>query len=96
MTTDYVLDETYTLLRLHASLELLRNLDHLLSRTRSIERLWIAEEDFHRVFRLMLNREDRVWSFTDCTSFIVMESRSIRDAFSFDGNFAEAGYSVHP
>ena len=96
VTTDYVLDETYTHLRLRANLGFVRGLVGLLGGSRSIVQLWVGEEDFKRALRLMLEREDKVWSFTDCTSFVLMESMGIRDAFTFDANFREAGFSAHP
>jgi len=96
VTSDYVLDEAYTLLRLRANLGLVRTLDLLLGRSRSLVQLWIGEEDFRRALRLMLEREDKVWSFTDCTSFVAMESMNVRDAFTFDSNYREAGFATHP
>ena len=95
-TSDYILDEAFTLLRLRANLRLVRELDLLVGRSNSLVQLWIGEEDFRRALRLMLEREDKVWSFTDCTSFAVMESMSIRDAFTFDSNYREAGFAIHP
>ena len=35
-------------------------------------------------------------SFTDCTSFEVMDKYGIREAFTFDADFAKAGYRVLP
>lgn len=35
-------------------------------------------------------------SFTDCTSFAVMDKFGIAEAFTFDADFAKAGYRVVP
>jgi uncharacterized protein len=35
-------------------------------------------------------------SFTDCTSFEVMDKFGIKEAFTFDADFAKAGYGVIP
>jgi predicted nucleic acid-binding protein len=35
---------------------------------------------------------DKSWSYTDCTSFAVMERLGIATAFSFDYNFSQYGY----
>lgn len=34
---------------------------------------------------------DKQWSFTDCTSKVVMEKLGIRKAFAFDRHFAQFG-----
>jgi predicted nucleic acid-binding protein len=35
-------------------------------------------------------------SFTDATSFAVMETHGLEDAFTFDRDFARVGFTVHP
>ena len=35
--------------------------------------------------------DDKSWSFTDCTSKVVMEQRGIRKAFAFDHHFYQFG-----
>jgi len=55
------------------------NIDHaMLTRTR-------AFRDQHPT---------RAWSFTDCTSFVVMKARGITEAFSTDKHFNEAGFDA--
>jgi predicted nucleic acid-binding protein len=34
---------------------------------------------------------DKDWSFTDCASKVVIESRDIRQAFAFDRHFGQFG-----
>jgi len=41
--------------------------------------------------RLYTDRSDKVWSVTDCLSFIVMDRRNIRDALTADRHFEQAG-----
>jgi len=35
---------------------------------------------------------DQKWSFTDCTSFVVMRRRKIREALTADHHFEQAGF----
>jgi len=42
--------------------------------------------------RLFGGRSDKDWSLTDCLSFVVMHRRSIRDAFTSDHHFEQAGF----
>jgi uncharacterized protein len=92
VTTDYVLDETATLL-------IARGLGHLVdpllqstlrSKACSIE--WTAAEDFDRAAAFVVNHIDEGWSFTDCVSFQVMKTRRLREALTKDEHFAKAGF----
>jgi uncharacterized protein len=94
VTTDYVLDETATLLKA-------RGLGHLLdpffrtvdaSRACTIE--WTDSERFLDVRTFFLKHADQPWSFTDCLSFRVMTQLRLRDALTKDLHFQHAGF--HP
>jgi len=39
-------------------------------------------------------REDKDWSLTDCTSFVIMNKGGMRRAFTSDNHFEQAGFSV--
>jgi predicted nucleic acid-binding protein len=39
---------------------------------------------------------DKEWSFTDCTSKIVMEQRNIYEVFAFDHHFEQMGFVRKP
>jgi predicted nucleic acid-binding protein len=51
-----------------------------------------SSELFDAGFDLYRARPDKEWSLVDCTSFIVMESRNITDAFTEDRHFEQAGF----
>lgn len=96
VTSDYVMAETYNLLQRREGAEPVKELSRLLKETRSVELLWVGPDDHERGLALLLDRRDKPWSFTDCTSFVVMEALGIRDAFAFDRNFVQAGFRRHP
>jgi len=95
VTSDYVLDETYTLLRMKEGFGAVDSLAGRLESTPHVRLVWIGEAQFRRALVLMRERRDKRWSLTDCTSFVAMGDLGIRDAFAFDPNFAEAGFSAH-
>jgi predicted nucleic acid-binding protein len=43
-------------------------------------------------FRLYRDRPDKQWSLCDCISFVVMQSRGLREALSADEHFQQAGF----
>ena len=51
-------------------------------------------ERFHGAADLFRRHANKAWSFTDCVSFVVMRELRIRDAFTTDHHFKQAGY--HP
>ena len=81
VTTDYILDETYTTLLNREGYLLAIEFDRRLRRgSWRIER--INEFRFveaQKVFRRF--NKDKQWSFTDCTSYIVMRELKIKKAF---------------
>jgi predicted nucleic acid-binding protein len=45
-----------------------------------------------RAFILYEQRPDKEWSMTDCISFTIMQERGIKDAFTADRHFEQAGF----
>ncbi len=46
-----------------------------------------SSEDILRAREIFRGYGDKQWSFTDCTSFAIMERLSLESAFAFDRNF---------
>ena len=40
------------------------------------------------------SRLDQSWSLVDCSSFVLMEERGIRDALAYDVDFVQAGFNA--
>jgi uncharacterized protein len=49
---------------------------------------------FLNALSLYVRRPDKLWSFTDCTSFCLMKARKITDALTTDHHFEQAGFTV--
>ncbi len=49
----------------------------------------ITEVDFVKTWKMIKKYKDKEWSFTDVTSFIIMESYKIPAYLSFDSHFSE-------
>jgi predicted nucleic acid-binding protein len=54
---------------------------------------WVALKHKGDTFWQMFKRyTDKAFSFTDCTSFVVMRHHGIWEAFTNDHNFEQVGY----
>ncbi|MCI4330352.1 MAG: PIN domain-containing protein [Thermoplasmata archaeon] len=96
VTTDYVLDEAVTYLRLHGSAGLVGDFRTIVTESESLHVVWTTPERFWAAWDTLLGRPDKRWSLTDCLSFVTMEALGIRTAFGFDPDFRQAGFKLLP
>jgi predicted nucleic acid-binding protein len=50
----------------------------------------------HNARGLFFRYRDKDFSFTDCTSFVVMQELKLREVLTTDRHFAQAGFTVKP
>ncbi len=92
ITTDYVLDETLTLLRSRRDLTSATTFMDKIKKSSSVRVFWIDENLFEKALNIFQKSNHKSWSFTDCTSFVLMRELSISEAFTFDSHFREAAF----
>jgi uncharacterized protein len=91
-TTDYVLDETATLLKARGKNHLLNIFFESFDGSRAVRIEWTDSNRFQNVQQFFLKHSDKEWSFTDCHSFCVMREMHIREALAKDAHFVQAGF----
>ena len=91
VTSDYILDELFTLLKIRESHVVAVAAGKVLIEERICQIIKITPEDFTRAWAIFVQFSDKGWSFTDCTSKVIMERLNISTAFSFDGHFEQFG-----
>jgi predicted nucleic acid-binding protein len=96
ITTDYVLDEVLTLLRSRRDLDSATLFIDKIKKSKSVRLFWIDEGLFEKALVIFQKSDRKSWSFTDCTSFALMQELSISEAFTFDRHFREAGFLAFP
>ncbi len=94
VTTDYVLDETATLLRARGHGHLAEAFFQTVFASAACEIEWMDPDRFARTRQFFVKHRDKSWSFTDCFSFLVMRASGIRDALTSDAHFRQAGFNV--
>ena len=95
VTTDYVLDEVYTLLFKRVHFENAQKAVELLSRALEqgyISVVWITPERFEKAHKLRMKFQDKPdISFTDLTSMVVMQELDMFDILTGDAHFSYVG-----
>ncbi len=90
--TDYIIDETCTLAKARAASYGALKLLEVVERSQAFRLVWIGEERFEAAKAFFRKHADHDYSFTDCTSFVVMRELKLREALTTDRHFAEAGF----
>lgn len=91
ITSDYILDELFTLLKLRESYAVAVAAGKILTEEKICQIIKITPDDFARAWNVFVQFSDKGWSFTDCTSKVIMERLNISTAFSFDEHFEQFG-----
>ena len=92
VTSDYILDETVTLLKARGHGHLIEDfLDSVLtSEACTVE--WMDPQRFESTRQFHRKHSDKDWSFTDCFSFCTMKETKLRRALTKDAHFSQAGF----
>lgn len=90
--TNYIFDEIVTLVLARVGHEKAVYVGNTLQRSPQIEKVWITPSDEKQAWELFILRKDKSYSFTDCTSFVVMKRLNVRKCLALDGHFKQEGF----
>ena len=96
VTTDWVFGETVSFIRRRAGYAAAREVGERMRGSLTLEIVATGQDVVDRSWEQFLNYRFADLSLVDCVSFVVMRSRRIRQAFTFDRHFAEAGFDLVP
>ena len=96
VTSNYIIDETLTLIRMRLGLDAAKKWWRLISDSPRCSKEWITPERVEKAVGWFFHWHDQSFSFTDCTSFIVMQELGIEDVLTADRHFTVAGFRIHP
>jgi len=95
--SDYVFDETVTALVVRSKRhDLASAAGRAILDSKNLRIVRVESPAFEAAWKLFVRKSDKRWSFTDCTSFVLMENLGIRKAVTFDANFQQAGFAMFP
>lgn len=96
VSTDFVLDETLTLLRMRLGLDAAERWWAQIEASARLRWEWIDQSRAEKARHWFFRWRDKDFSFTDCTSFVVMRERRLRTALTTDQHFVQAGFQIAP
>jgi len=96
LTSDYVIDETLTLIRMRLGIDASETWWDQVSDSPRLKVEWINPERAEKARRWFFRWRDKSFSFTDCTSFVVMREFRLKKALTGDKHFVEAGFNIVP
>jgi len=97
ITSDLVLVETFNLLSRTIGSKATFKFGNILKTIAILTIEPITPLDWEEGWRIFERYEDKGFSFTDCTSFAIMERMKITTAFAFDEHFRQYGrFTVLP
>lgn len=93
VTSNHVRGETWTFLRRRSGHASAVAFLEMLAATRRVDVVLVEQDVENRALRWLRQHDEREYSFVDATSFALMRSLRLRNAFAFDGDFAAAGFT---
>ena len=96
VTSNYVVDETVTLTQARLGHRRAVTVGRALLDPATIELLRVTPPDERTAWMLFERRRDKTYSFTDCTSFVLMRREHIGRAVALDAHFTQEGFTVIP
>ncbi len=92
VVTNYVFDEVITLASARLGHEMAVRIGEILRNSPQIETVWVTASDERDAWKLFIARKDKEYSFTDCTSFVVMRRLGVAKCLALDNHFTQEGF----
>jgi predicted nucleic acid-binding protein len=96
ITTDFVVDETLTLIRFRLGLAAAKAWWQQIDGSTRLRWERVENARFERARALFFQFRDKDLSFTDCTSFAVMRELRLTTVLTTDAHFRQVGFEVLP
>jgi hypothetical protein len=96
ITTDYITDETLTLLRIRLGIDAAETWWSQIDGSSRLRWEFIGPDRADAARSILFRYRDKDFSFTDCTSFAVMRELKLREALAIDHHFSQMGFTVMP
>lgn len=92
LLSDYILDESITAALTRIGHETAVEVGDFILSSAIIDFIWLDESLKRKAWDYFKRHDDKKFSFTDCTSFVLMNEMNIKQYFAFDDDFKQAGF----
>lgn len=96
ITTNFIFDETLTLVRYRLGWSQARAFGQACLRGTLAQLIRLRQQDENEAWQIFQQYDDKMFSFTDCTSFAVMRRFNIETAIATDDDFRRFGFLCLP
>jgi hypothetical protein len=96
VTTNFVFDEIVTLIAARSGHAPAATVGRLLLDGKVADLVRVTATDEREAWTLFVDRPDKSYSYTDCTSFTVMRRLGVHRAATLDEDFAREGFDTVP
>lgn len=99
ITSDYVLDEVITRLRYDVGHEAAKRFIQLVEKAIEggvLRLVYVDESIWYEAVQVFLQYADVRLSFTDCTSFAILQRLGVMEVFGYDAHFGLVGAMLQP
>jgi predicted nucleic acid-binding protein len=94
LATDYIVAEAVNLANARSGSRVATRVFDLIEQSAGIRIEWIGAARFDITKAFFRKYSDHDYSFTDCTSFVVMRELKLRQALTSDRHFTQAGFEA--
>jgi predicted nucleic acid-binding protein len=94
VASDYVVAESVNLANARSGTHVATRVLDLMEQSAAIRIEWIGMTRFDATKTFFRKHADHAYSFTDCSSFVLMRELKLSRALTTDRHFAEAGFEV--
>jgi hypothetical protein len=96
VTSNFIFDETVTLCLYRLGHSVAATVGAVLLDPTVVDLLRLTPDDEQRAWALFLARPDKTYSYTDCTSFVLMRRLRLQRAIALDADFQREGFILLP
>ena len=94
ITTNFVLDESYTGLLTKVGHFAAVDFGEKIRSSKVVQTIHVTEEIEEEAWELFKQYSDKDFSFTDCTSFVIMRQFGLSEVFTNDRHFEQMGFTI--